>query len=427
MLRIGDIIDHRYQLTRPLGVRNGAEMWEAEHRLTGRKVTLKVLPGDSDPLIRDRLVTEARVASEIGHPSVVEVYDVGIAEGGLAYLVTELLRGETLADIVARQGAMQAEDACQVVMHVLGGLEAAHAVNVVHGDLHADDIILRKGRSGQLVLKMLDFGRSPAPGKPEVQADIQAVGSILYELLTGRSARQGASPKAALGASQVPEVAQSFVPAIPQELARIVDEALAAGSPSAKGAIGSARQMAEQLAPFVDPERVPSLAPRETLMPFLSPDARKTRGMARLERAVLGLAEPKPSNRPNLFVIEGSQDNKVARITDRPSKLPQVAAARSLAEEDLIEPRIPRPPRTPRHIGGSVPRLIAAGRIDDSGHSRRRSSLPHRRWKASRKKEREQLGRPKGMSPVALRIWSAGLLAAAGLGAGLLLAHLLHF
>src|SRR5439155_18313882 len=157
MHRIGDIIDHRYQLTRPLGVRNGAEMWEAEHRLAGRKVTLKVIPGDSDPQIRDRLVAEARVAAEIGHPSVVEVYDVGIADNGLAYLVTELLRGETLADIVSRQGAMQAEDACQVTLQVLAGLEAAHAANVVHGDLHADDIVLRKGRNGQLVVKMLGF------------------------------------------------------------------------------------------------------------------------------------------------------------------------------------------------------------------------------------------------------------------------------
>jgi serine/threonine protein kinase len=425
MLRIGDIIDHRYQLARPLGVRNGAEMWEAEHRLAGRKVTLKVLPSDTDPLVRDRLVTEARVAAEIGHPSVVEVYDVGIAENGLAYIVTELLRGETLADIVSRQGAMQAEDACQVVMHVLGGLEAAHAVNVVHGDLHADDIILRKGRSGQLVIKMLDFGRSPAPGKPEVQADIQAVGSILYELLTGRSARQGVTAKAAQASGQVPEVAQSLVPAIPQELARIVDQALAAGSSKGAGIV-SAKDMAEQLAPFVDPERVPSLAPRETLMPFLSPDARKSRGMARLERAVLGMPEPKPSNRPNLFVIEGSHDNKVARITDRPSKMPQVATARSLDAEDLIEPRIPRPPRTPKHVGGSVPRLIAADRVDGSGHSRRRSSLPQRRWKASRK-NREGLARPRGLSPVAVRIWSACLLAAAGLGAGLLLARLLHF
>ena len=75
-----------------------------------------------------------------------------------------------------------------------------------------------------------------------------------------------------------------------------------------------------------------------------------------------------------------------------------------------------------------MPRLIAADRIDGLGHSRRRSSLPHRRWKASRKNGHgEALARPKAMSPVALRIWSASLLAAAGLGAGLLLARLLHF
>src|SRR5262249_37041732 len=159
--RIGDIIDHRYQLTRPLGVRHGAEMWEAEHRLAGRKVTLKVIQGDADPQARDLLVSEARAAAEIGHPRVVEGYDVGVTDAGLASLVTELLRGETLADIVARQGALQAEDACQVTLQVLAGLEAAHAANVVHGDLRADDIVLRKGRNGQLVVKLLDFGRFP--------------------------------------------------------------------------------------------------------------------------------------------------------------------------------------------------------------------------------------------------------------------------
>jgi len=167
MHRIGDTIDHRYQLTRPLGVRYGAEMWEAEHRLAGRKVTLKVIPGDADPQARDLLVSEARAASEIGHPSVVEIYDVGVTDEGLAYLVTELLKGETLSDIVTRQGAMQAEDACQVMLQVLSGLEAAHSANVVHGDLRADDIVLRKGRSGQLVVKILDFGRLPAaPSSP---------------------------------------------------------------------------------------------------------------------------------------------------------------------------------------------------------------------------------------------------------------------
>ncbi len=350
---------------------------------------------------------------------------MGVAEGGMAYLVTELLRGETLADIVASHGAMQAEDACQVMLQVLAGLEAAHVANVAHGDLHTDDIVLRKGRNGQLVVKILDFGRASSDGN--ALADIQAAGAILYEMLTGRSnVRQGAPARTAQGnAGEVPEVAQSLVPAIPQALARIVDEALAVES--AKGAgVSSAKRMAEELAPFAISDRAPSLAPRETLMPFLSQEARKSRGMARLERAVLGLENPRPSARPNLFVIEGSQE-KVAR-TDRPSRAPGPQAVRALESEDLIEPRIPRPPRTPRHIGGSVPRLIAADKID--GLHRRKSSLTHRRWKASRTKHAQGAAAKKptkGISPVARRIWSAGLLAAAGLSAGLLLARLLHF
>src|SRR3954466_1301174 len=142
MHRIGDIIDERYQLSRPLGVRQGAEMWEAEHQVVGRKVTLKLvtLEVNSDVVARRRLVCEARAAAEIGHASVVEIYDVGVTPEGVAYLVTEPLRGETLADVVARHGAMQPEDACHVMLQVLAGLEAAHAANIVHGDLRSESV-----------------------------------------------------------------------------------------------------------------------------------------------------------------------------------------------------------------------------------------------------------------------------------------------
>ena len=132
---------HRRKVSasRPLGVRQGAEMWEAEHQVVGRKVTLKLvtLEVNSDVVARRRLVCEARAAAEIGHASVVEIYDVGVTPEGVAYLVTEPLRGETLADVVARHGAMQPEDACHVMLQVLAGLEAAHAANIVHGDLRS--------------------------------------------------------------------------------------------------------------------------------------------------------------------------------------------------------------------------------------------------------------------------------------------------
>ena len=334
MHRIGDIIDERYLLTRPLGVRQGAEMWEAEHQVVGRKVTLKLvaLEISADVVIRRRLVCEARAAAEIAHSSVVEIYDVGVTPEGVAYLVSEPLRGETLADMVARHGAMQPEDACQVILQVLAGLEAAHAANIVHGDLRSESVILRRGRNGQLVVKLLDFGVSPsslqtmtAPPSSEsrstgrtidVTSDLQSAGSLLFEMLSGRSASSRAGAQESNG-GHVGPTAHSLVPAIPAALARIVDQAT---SPAVVRSIASAKDMASMLAPFAVSERPPSLAPRDTMMPFLSPEARKSRGMARLEKAVLGA-----STRPNLVVIEGASRNPAAASNAPRSKIGYVA------------------------------------------------------------------------------------------------------
>src|SRR5262252_1130192 len=185
MHRIGDTIDERYELIRPLGTRHGAEMWEAEHRVVGRTVTLKILPAEvaADPVARKRLVAEAGIAADVGHPTLVEVYDVGVAGDGVPYLVTEPIRGEMLADIIARQGALQPE--------------AAHASNIVHGDVQAESIVVRSGRGGQLLVKILDFGvafpvaeSSDAPESTTRAAqvdpldDLRAVGLLLYEMLS---------------------------------------------------------------------------------------------------------------------------------------------------------------------------------------------------------------------------------------------------
>ena len=116
--------------------------------------------------------------------------------------------------------------------------------------------------------------------------------------------------------------AEALVPAIPAGLARIVDQTLAATSGKR---VESAKEMAALLAPFAVSERPPSLAPRDSMMPFLSPEARKSRGMARLERAVLGLADPKEKSsvRPNLVLIENAQQEATAaRLTSTDYPIP---------------------------------------------------------------------------------------------------------
>ena len=444
MYRIGDLIDQRYLLTRPLGVRQEAEMWEAEHKISGRKVTIKLVSAEAGAAAaKGRFAAEARIAAEIAHPGIVDVYDVGVAEGA-AYLVLELLRGETLADIITHQGAMQAEDACHVILQVLAGLEAAHKAGITHGDLRAESVILRRGRDGQLVVKLLDFGGAPKVADAESDApvsaarasngfdprnDIQAAGATLYDMLTGRiGMRQGVRVQGN-GSVPAPETAQALVPAIPAGLARVVDQAMATGSGRA---IGSVREMASLLSPFAMSEHAPSLAPRDTLMPFLSPEARRSRGMARLERAVLGLSEPKEkiSVRPNLVLIEGAQDAAI-RTADSPVKRGASEAPRAMPAQDLLSPRIPRPPRTPE-IGEPRAQPARTGARGEPGGRRKRNSVGQRRWRASRHSIRSRTSdlsslQAAAMNRVMRRIWSAGLLAAAGMGAGLLLGHLLHF
>ena len=413
-------------------------MWEAEHQVVGRTVTLKILAAEvaADPGARKRLVAEASAAAEVGHPSVLEVYDVGVAADGLPYLVTEPIRGETLADIIARQGALQPEDACEIALQLLAGLEAAHAANIVHGEIDSDSIIVKSGRSGQLVVKILDFGLSLAlessePPASAVRApeldpldDLHAVGAVMFEMLTGRAG--GVAPIRAQEGGAAPEVTQarSLVPAIPAGLARIVDQAL--GPRSGRG-IGSAKEMATLLAPFAAAEGTRSLAPRNTLTPFMSPEARRTRGMARLERAVLGLQETKdnrPSVRPNLVLLDRSPE----RSSERPLRSSGKSSPPRLAPHELVDPRIPKAPRAPKHFLSHKPRTSPERTTGQRLRSRKYPSLPLRRWKAAptssipAKSEREAPRKIAG-----LRLWSAGLVAMAGLSAGLLLARLLHF
>jgi serine/threonine protein kinase len=297
--RVGDIIDERYQLVRPLGRRQEAEWWEAEHEVVGRTVTLKLLNGDvaEDPDVQQKLVLESRAASEIRHRTAIEVFDVGVTQDGEAFLVTEPLRGETLSDLVSRTGGLDPANVCRIALEILGGLEAAHAAGMAHGSLASSKVILGRGDDGALVVKILDFGLDTCASDPA--DDIRTVGRIMREALTGR-------------------------PALPAELYLIADRAIA-------GEIASARQMAETLAPFAAPPGCPSLAPRDSLMPFLSPEARRARALDRIEKAVQGDREPEPrsSARPNLV--------------------------------GLPTPEIPRPPRAPKHFDSrnERPRLFA--------------------------------------------------------------------
>src|SRR5678815_1662690 len=143
-----------YEILAPLGAGGMGEVFRARDPRLGREVAIKILPArfaaDAESL--KRFEREARAAAAIEHPAVVAVYDVGVAEG-TTYLVTELLSGTTLRELLAR-GPVPPQRALEIVGSLLDGLAAAHARGIVHRDLKPENVfVTRDGR-----VKVLDFG-----------------------------------------------------------------------------------------------------------------------------------------------------------------------------------------------------------------------------------------------------------------------------
>src|SRR5262245_41025193 len=194
-------------------------VYEARDERLGRPVALKmILPAAADPSARERLRREARTAALIGHPHVCQVFEVGEDAGDL-YVAMELLEGEPLSTRLAK-GPLPVGDAVRTALEVLSALEALHARGILHRDLKPSNVFLTPHGA-----KLLDFGlalplagggttddrltmtgtlvgtpqymapeRWTNEGEVGPEADLFAVGAILFEMVTGRPAFGGRSP-----------------------------------------------------------------------------------------------------------------------------------------------------------------------------------------------------------------------------------------
>lgn len=155
----------RYEIVAALGAGGMGEVYRARDARLGRDVALKVLPGEvaADPDRLRRFEQEARAASAISHPNLLAVFDIGEQEG-VRFLVTELLEGETLRDLLER-GPLGAARALELTAQFARGLAAAHERGIVHRDLKPENLFLT--RDGHA--KILDFGLAKVrpPTAPE--------------------------------------------------------------------------------------------------------------------------------------------------------------------------------------------------------------------------------------------------------------------
>jgi serine/threonine-protein kinase len=136
---VGQIVDGRYQLDELIGRGGMGMVFRARHVFTHQQVAIKLITaGDLDADTMSRFLAEARVATTIGHPAIVEVSDANRTPDGQLYLVMELLVGKPLRLAMARP--LGADDIKRIALELLDAIAAAHARGVVHRDLKPENI-----------------------------------------------------------------------------------------------------------------------------------------------------------------------------------------------------------------------------------------------------------------------------------------------
>jgi serine/threonine protein kinase len=350
-------IDDKYLLLREIGSGSAGTVYEAEHLVVGKHVALKLLhtPSSTDEIMRERFVGEARAAAQIGHANVVDIYDLGVSNRGIPYLVMELLHGETLEQILARRGAIPPSEACEIMTQVLAGLGAAHSLGIVHRDLKPANVMVTYPRPDAPLVKVLDFGIAKgvlggsaqddegllgtpvymAPeqalaGDVDERADVYAAGVMLYEMLAGTPPFSGTAAEVV---TKVVAGNWKDLSVVNPEVPRLLVLAIASAmTKNLAKRIPTANEFAGHLVPYL------SHPPPHSVPDGGSPDALL---LASSQHADIKIVDSAPGPMPRDF-----PSIHLARVEGKPRGEP-------LADAVLKSPVIPRAPTAPKiHVSG---------------------------------------------------------------------------
>jgi eukaryotic-like serine/threonine-protein kinase len=248
VVAVAEVLSERYEFLSRIAAGGMGEVWRGRDLRLQRDVAIKVLRAEhaDDPDFRTRLHAEARAAGAINCDSVVDVYDYGeqTDDAGrfLSYVVMELVEGDTVAQLIARDGAVGAERTARILTDTAAGLAAAHRRGLVHRDIKPANLLMTdEGR-----VKIADFGIARAAngmaitragtmvgtatyvapeqvqGRPATSAsDIYSLGIVAYECLSGTPPFRG-DGEIATALARVNVAAPALPPSVPHWLAALV-------------------------------------------------------------------------------------------------------------------------------------------------------------------------------------------------------------
>lgn len=268
MIIKGQKIDGRYQIIRTIGEGGMANVYLAYDTILEREVAVKVLRGDlaNDEKFVKRFQREAKAASSLNHPNIVEMYDVGEDDGNY-FIVMEYVNGKTLKNLIKKRGALSLSETIDIMLQLTSGIACAHDSYIIHRDIKPQNVmILEDGR-----VKITDFGIAVALNSTEltqtnsvmgsvhylppeqangsgatVKSDIYSLGILMYELLTGKLPFKGDNA-VEIAIKQMKDRLPSIIaqnPNVPQSVENVV---LRACAKNPENRYESVREMHEDL------------------------------------------------------------------------------------------------------------------------------------------------------------------------------------
>lgn len=182
-LPVERVIEERYRLEKLLARGGMGAVYEAIDLRLNRKVAVKILRGSmfGDPVALRRFNREARTLARLNHPNIVVAHDYGELHTEGAYLVMDLVGGESLGTVLKREGRIPAQEAAEWFDQVLEGIKAAHTAGIIHRDLKPENILITRHENGQPLLKILDFGLAKFIAKRDISDahNVTTVGVVM--------------------------------------------------------------------------------------------------------------------------------------------------------------------------------------------------------------------------------------------------------